>query len=548
MKTQNLSSESLRKDSINTVDLKRKLQFVVKLIGFCYRWSKRANQKYKRTMHYFISFTDLFDQSDSSEIDLDENVKAKIEMMHFNQMFTELNSLNLNGLLRDTLSKVEKNSGDIRLLRSLFKNMPHMSYLNKLTAPLQETFFRHCWLEEYDKKRIIVAQNQTPNFVYFILSGSLVCTYRKDTEHRSSTICFLEKGMHFGDLPVLSKSVHSTSLISRTNVQLLVIGKADFVDIFVDPKYENSSKSNVEQSIEFLREIQLLNRWPLELLRNKPEMIKLRTFDRNQVISADTRLSRYIYIVLSGNCSLCTRINMKEASIAHSNVCNDNRLNTKLILEAHHFEVLKRKENRIEAKVKPNEMVAFLSSVKQQESKLENNKTQPAPKGLVNLFQTKKLNSQNIGNLIENILPNYTNNLDKQVLLKQIYESKNKQMLPRIGANKSDLSRVVNLFDSEHLLIQKLYTGSVYGLNDILFNDQPNMQLISNGCECILIDKDYFIRNATKKFLKELCTQVSPFPDTNHIHKSYIEHMNWKVFTQEVLFQTMERKKLIKKY
>ena len=61
---------------------------------------------------------------------------------------------------------------------------------------------------------------------------------------------------------------------------------------------------------------------------------------------------------------------------------------------------LKRKENRIEAKVKPNEMVAFLSSVKQQESKLENNKTQPAPKGLVNLFQTKKLNSQNIGNLI----------------------------------------------------------------------------------------------------------------------------------------------------
>ena len=39
--------------------------------------------------------------------------------------------------------------------------------------------------------------------------------------------------MCIGDLPIMSESMNTSTLISRTNVQLLVIQKDDFLDIFV---------------------------------------------------------------------------------------------------------------------------------------------------------------------------------------------------------------------------------------------------------------------------------------------------------------------------
>jgi len=75
----------------------------------------------------------------------------------------------------------------------------------------------------------------------------------------------------------------------------------------------------------------------------------------------------------------------------------------------------------------------------------------------------------------------------------------------------------------------------VFGLQDILFDSQPSMQLISNGCECILIQKEFFIQNSSVEYLKHLRKTVSPYPKLEEIQMSYLKQLEWKNITKGYL-------------
>ena len=89
------------------------------------------------------------------------------------------------------------------------------------------------------------------------------------------------------------------------------------------------------------------------------------------------------------------------------------------------------------------------------------------------------------------------------------------------------------------LKIQNVYPGESFGLQDILFDSQPNMQLISNGCECILILKEFFIQSSSVDYLKRLRRVIYPFPELKEIEANYAKHVKWKKFTDKVLNTTL---------
>ena len=47
------------------------------------------------------------------------------------------------------------------------------------------------------------------------------------------------------------------------------------------------------------------------------------------------------------------------------------------------------------------------------------------------------------------------------------------------------------------LSIKQLTRGSVFGVNEHLFNNQPELSLISNGTECIMLKKKFYLDNAS---------------------------------------------------
>ena len=52
------------------------------------------------------------------------------------------------------------------------------------------------------------------------------------------------------------------------------------------------------------------------------------------------------------------------------------------------------------------------------------------------------------------------------------------------------------------------YLLQLQGLAGILFADQPGLSLISNGAECILIDKSFYLAKCPQKVLQRLKIEV----------------------------------------
>jgi hypothetical protein len=111
----------------------------------------------------------------------------------------------------------------------------------------------------------------------------------------------------------------------------------------------------------------------------------------------------------------------------------------------------------------------------------------------------------------------------------------NSSMLMTISS-KTEYKPMENL-----LLIQKLEAGAHFGVQDILFDSQPPMNLVSHGCELILIPKDLFVEYSSLDYLKYLRKMEAPLPKYDEIQYQYESHLNWKGFTKNALLRSLER-------
>jgi len=109
------------------------------------------------------------------------------------------------------------------------------------------------------------------------------------------------------------------------------------------------------------------------------------------------------------------------------------------------------------------------------------------------------------------------------------------------SVNKTSASSapVVDI-SQKFLKFKNVYPTESFGLQDILFDSQPSMQLISIGCECILILKEFFIQNSSVEYLKRLRQMVYPFPELKEIEANYARHVKWKKFTDKVLNTSLQ--------
>jgi len=320
----------------------------------------------------------------------DTTINTKAEMMNYlSKTFNkepELSRINRDCL---RMERVVRTRAEIVSLKNEIKKLPKLEYLTKLVPDMLEKFFKLCWLEEFEADRIIVKQYQIPRRFYVVVKGSLVCTYKTSEDSKSTTVSFIENGMTFGDLPITSGSMHTTTLMSRSHVQLLVLKASDFFDIFVGTKTEDDSLANVS----FLDRVDCLKGWPVEFLTTNLHSIKACSYKRNQVVINDSNVSRYVYIVKSGYMSVWTKLRLNNSKhdkklitgFYEEHLETDNNILPKnLLLENHHFDVLNFHNNKklfkgkdagekrkdIETKMKYNQTLAFLSGLKLRDRQL----------------------------------------------------------------------------------------------------------------------------------------------------------------------------------
>ncbi|KAK3752063.1 hypothetical protein QZH41_009165, partial [Actinostola sp. cb2023] len=58
---------------------------------------------------------------------------------------------------------------------------------------------------------------------------------------------------------------------------------------------------------------------------------------------------------------------------------------------------------------------------------------------------------------------------------------------------------------------------------------------VSNGAECILLKKSWFLQNANESFLRELRAQISPYPSQETLEQNLQDQANWESFKSQTI-------------
>jgi len=97
------------------------------------------------------------------------------------------------------------------------------------------------------------------------------------------------------------------------------------------------------------------------------------------------------------------------------------------------------------------------------------------------------------------------------------------------------------------LYLRHLTKGESFGIESDLFRDQPQkLLLVSQGCECMLMDKRFYLDHVSPTCLSHLRQQEQPYMSEVDIRHKYLKHNSWKNFTNKILDSYIREKNYVK--
>ncbi|XP_030424357.1 uncharacterized protein LOC115654357 isoform X1 [Gopherus evgoodei] len=91
------------------------------------------------------------------------------------------------------------------------------------------------------------------------------------------------------------------------------------------------------------------------------------------------------------------------------------------------------------------------------------------------------------------------------------------------------------------IAIDTLLKGSVFGLLDFLFEDQPNLCVVSNGAECLKISKKFYLHHASKNLLQRLRKKERSYPSDAKLKEQLQQEIQWQIFRKAALKSTVQQ-------
>uniref|UniRef100_A0A1I8ICR3 Cyclic nucleotide-binding domain-containing protein n=1 Tax=Macrostomum lignano TaxID=282301 RepID=A0A1I8ICR3_9PLAT len=94
-----------------------------------------------------------------------------------------------------------------------------------------------------------------------------------------------------------------------------------------------------------------------------------------------------------------------------------------------------------------------------------------------------------------------------------------------------------------------LKPGDVFGLSDIMFKDEKihevedsaSVSLVSNGAECVLLSKAFFIQHAPERVQRRVRAAVQPYPNEQVFEQNYYTQVAWNRYRRTVFKLALNR-------
>ncbi|XP_066469080.1 cyclic nucleotide-binding domain-containing protein 2-like [Tiliqua scincoides] len=92
--------------------------------------------------------------------------------------------------------------------------------------------------------------------------------------------------------------------------------------------------------------------------------------------------------------------------------------------------------------------------------------------------------------------------------------------------------------------IDTLKRGSVFGLLDFLFENQPNVCVVSNGAECLRILKKFYLHHASEDLVQRLRRMQYCYPSEADLKEKLQQQLQWQTFRKAAVANTIQNIKL----
>ncbi|GFS25789.1 cyclic nucleotide-binding domain-containing protein 2-like [Elysia marginata] len=91
----------------------------------------------------------------------------------------------------------------------------------------------------------------------------------------------------------------------------------------------------------------------------------------------------------------------------------------------------------------------------------------------------------------------------------------------------------------EFVHIQTLTKGRVFGLSDLILGQQTSFCVVSNGADCLLINKQMFQEHMPEALYRQLRMDLCPYPTEEELQKGLKVSVDWQAYKGITLANTL---------
>ncbi|ESO86786.1 hypothetical protein LOTGIDRAFT_235194 [Lottia gigantea] len=433
-------------------------------------------------------------------------------------------------------------------LVSLNTSVPAFSEFPK---KMQTALLQVGWYERFEAGRVIIRQGHRADRFYLILSGQAVVTIletrpkkkskqesrashdglpkihesgsdRKQEQYYVRTARLLEKGKSFGELALLQGSIRTATVTCRTDMELLALDRPDFINIFM-----KADTGKEPDHIQFLKSLDILKGWPVDKIPwNDPNICAFTYVRRETILCQDSNNSDLIFVVMSGTCRVLKSLPAVQPKLYRSEV-TDYGLQTPRTNRTENIKVrspTSARDSHSPTSLRPGRKP--LRSRLEADIALSRNNT-------VLSSVVSKTPEQVAADAVEHI--NIINNVyNKRHVLPPIDKHSRQNTTVSSFAQQTWSTTADDSPDEQiYIHLTKLGRGDVFGLEQVVLKglgETTSSCLVSDGAECIMINKLFFRKHLTQDLAKQMRKKIQPFPSEDILQQKLQTQIDWEEF------------------
>lgn len=384
------------------------------------------------------------------------------------------------------------------MIKQVMHGLQALRSLSEYPLGTQEKLCQVAWYQTLGPKKAIVRQGHDAESFYFILAGTAfvkkMMTDPKTGETRLNTVARLTRGMSFGEIGLIFNTKRTATVESATSMELLVIGKEDFNRIFMNDNDEEES-----EHVKFLRQVPIMQNWPIDCLRDEPGTCILHYFKRGSLVTEDGKKSEWLYFIKSGSCEVLKKLRNVKA----------------------------RKSCQIKRKPDPITEIVLPELGGGPECKVDTGQRRRKHKIYMNtdVFQ----DMANYYEALRRIMPT-------SAMLK-----KDEPPKQRMGSEEEDITKNDSVFVKLALLQSKdvfgLDTLTGWGSEDLddMLNESPTTCLVSKGAEVVMLSKKVFLKYINETVRNNLRESIRAYPREQKLQENFQNKLDWEDYKSSLV-------------